>query len=375
MTGFGLPASAAPYSGESDETDEPPLPLTVLIPCLGEREPTLYRLLDGLHPAHYQGELDVWLVVQEDAVADIAAARRAIAAAGSVARVVTTRSCTPKARAVNAATARVRTPLVAVFDADTRLSAAGLRTLATTLTGQGLDMVEAFDLCTGTDRRARAGNAQALAFHASMQWLSGRFGRRFMGSSVVVTRKDLFTRLGGYPEHGVEEGYRWSMNSADERVRHALVPVLVPGDVPGSVRLMLRQRTRWVTGQLAGSLECLFGGPGRDRRLAAVGFASLLAQGLWSACLFLSPVLPTALIPFALGAAVEIRRLRSAAKAGWPQTLGVRASPLLALVLEVGEGIMVWRGIARLVAGRAGHWDTARPGSSKGTPPTVREHG
>lgn len=72
------------------------------------------------------------------------------------------------------------------------------------------------------------------------------------------------------------------MNNPSASVKHGLVAVRIAGDVPDSVPLMLRQRTRWITGQLAGSVEALAPSAVKDRRLAAIGVASILLQELWS---------------------------------------------------------------------------------------------
>lgn len=364
MTGFGVPTSRRVQSVYPDNGSTLPS-LTVLVPCLNETRATLGALLRRLDPAQYRGDFHVKILIERGRAHDNREARAA--AEDFDPRWVTIEqvtSCQPKARAVNAGIDTSGTSLIALFDADTRIESSTLSALVRTLVAHDLDMVEAFDLCTDNHPRAQAGNAQALAFQASMQWLSQQIGRRFMGSSAIVTTTALFEALGRYPTHGVEEGYRWSMNARQHPVRHALVPVLVPGDVPASVPLMLHQRTRWITGQLVGSIEALGGGKNKNRRLALIGAASLLLQGAWSLSLLLVPFSCGACLFFVAFGVFEVGRLTTARLSGVEKRLGVGSSPLLGVALELAEGFMVPRALARILRRRAHYWDHVRDGPS-----------
>lgn len=359
MTGFLIPASGH-LEEPVDDVSEPLPALTVLVPCFDEDRDTLSKLLEGLDIDAYHGSVYVDLVVEAGRPADISAARSAAAAHGGSARLVIVPSCQPKARAVNHALLGIRTPLVAIFDADVRIDTRSLAILARTLHTGDFDIVEGIDVCVSSNQRSAAANGEALAFHSSMQWLSARWGRRFMGSSAIVVRRDLFNVLGPYPEDGVEEGYRWSMNNPTAQVKHGLVALRITGDVPDSVTLMLRQRTRWITGQLAGSIAALAPSAAKDRRLAAIGAASIILQGLWSVSLLAVPFSRGARIFFTTLAVLEYRRLAVPAVYRVDTRLQVHADPFLALLLELGEGFVVWRAGFRLLTGGSGRWDHAR---------------
>lgn len=150
------------------------------------------------------------------------------------------------------------------------------------------------------------------------------------------------------------------MNNPSASVKHGLVAVRIAGDVPDSVPLMLRQRTRWITGQLAGSVEALAPSAVKDRRLAAIGVASILLQGLWSLSLVVAPFSARARIVFTILAVLEYQRLAAPVARRVDSRLRVRADPLLALLLELGEGFVVWRAVLRLLTGGSGKWDRAR---------------
>lgn len=382
MTGFAVPAVTIKFAPPDLPLRRSLPDLTVLVPCFQETSSTLIACLRDFDPTDYKGDASVWLVVEADAEGDRRAALSAAKDTKGRASLCVVPSCRPKARGLNTAIGRVRTPLVAVFDADCRLTTATLVRLVEVLCALDLDIVEALDISISQQRRAAAANAQAIAFQASMEWVSLVLGRRFMGSSSIVARRSLFESLGLYPEDGVEEGYRWSLVAPSVQVRHGFVPLPVAGDVPDSVALMLRQRTRWATGQIAATVEAFRPGAKAHRLLALVGGASLALELAWSTmgvlALFRRRVRPA----FAVLTCLEYVRLRRPLTKCDLHRFGISSAPMLGLALEFVEGLAVVRAVSRFATGRSGLWDDARanrrvnPKASRPSVPprTARSH-
>lgn len=185
MVGFLIPATGQMGEPVGDVFGRLPA-LTVLVPCFDEDRETLSKLLEGLDVDAYDGTLFVDLILESGRSADIATARVAVAGRAGFARLVIVPSCRAKGRAINHALRGVRTALVAIFDADTRIDARSLAGLTRTLRAGHFDIVEGIDVSLDPSRRSAAANGEALAFHSSMQWLSARCGRRFMGSSAIL---------------------------------------------------------------------------------------------------------------------------------------------------------------------------------------------
>ncbi|MFJ9625261.1 glycosyltransferase family 2 protein [Streptomyces sp. NPDC101181] len=368
MTGFLLPnARLVPREHPATDAGELP-PVTLLIPFYRETPEILRRSAAMLPALDYpHGKLSVRWLLDARHPEDVAAAEAVAAAArpdfdGDL-RVVAVPTMTPKAKALNHALREVQDPFVAVYDADTVPDPAQLRQAVAALEARDLDVVDAIELPEpGGDLVNRITLAQSAAFFGAMEYVNRRTGTHMLLGSSVYFRRKALEEVGPLREDGVEELYEWAVRAAAAGVRMGRVVSFSYGTRVSLVGPALRQRTRWIRGQLDIGFRFLRGEPlpGRPRAAVTLMTLSLLAQ------LSVLPVTAGALryralrLPAAALLAGEALRIRSVSRDPVWEVLRVGSGWVFLLPFELAESTSAWRAVWELATGRD-TWHKVRP--------------
>ncbi|WP_328318224.1 glycosyltransferase family 2 protein [Streptomyces sp. NBC_00388] len=374
MTGFLLPhARLAPQElPRADDRELPPV--TILIPFYRETTEILRRSAGMLQFLDYPHDrLSVrWLVDArhpEDVTAAETVAASVRAGFGGELRVVAVPSMTPKAKALNHVLREVGDPIVALYDADTVPDPAQLRQAVAALDARDLDVVDAIELPeAGGDLVNRVTLAQSAAFFGAMEYVNRRTGMHMLLGSSIYFRRKALSEVGPLREDGVEELYEWAVRAAAAGVRMGRIVSFSYGTRTSVVGPALRQRTRWIRGQLDIGFSFLRGAPlpARPRTAVALMTLSLLAQ------LSVGPVVAGAVryralrVPAAALLAGEVLRIRSVSRDPVWEVLRVGSGWVFLLPFELLESASAWRAVWELATGRD-TWHTVRPGAGKGT--------
>jgi cellulose synthase/poly-beta-1,6-N-acetylglucosamine synthase-like glycosyltransferase len=158
-----------------------------------------------------------------------------------------------KSRALNLGLASVTTDIVAVYDADNTPAPDALRYLAARLAADG-----SLGGAIGKFRTAnkdvnlltRFINIETLSFQSILQagrWRMHRIAT--LPGTNLVLRTDLLRDLGGWDERALTEDSELSIRIYQRGYAIAFVPYAITYEQePQSLRVFLRQRTRWVQG-------------------------------------------------------------------------------------------------------------------------------
>ncbi|WP_318199484.1 glycosyltransferase [Streptomyces sp. SCL15-4] len=374
MTGFLLPSARLDPHREPPGADGPDLPpVTVLIPFYRETADILRRSAGMLKLLDYPHEkLSVRWLLDARTPDDVAVAEAVAESAGADfagdLRVVAVPSMTPKAKALNHALRDVGDPFVALYDADTVPDPGQLRQAVTALETRDLDVVDAIELPEpGGDLVNRTTLAQSAAFFGAMEYVNRRTGMHMLLGSSVYFRRTALDAVGPLREDGVEELYEWAVRAAARGVRMGRIVSFSYGTRTSVVGPALRQRTRWIRGQLDIGFRLLAGPPlpPRPRGAVALMTLSLLAQ------LAVVPVVAGAVrrralrLPAAALLAGEALRIRRVARDPVWEVLRVGSGWFLLLPFEILESTSAWRAVWELATGRD-TWHKVRPESGKG---------
>ena len=370
MTGFLVPNARLAHQ-EQPRAIDPDLPaVTILIPFYREPAEIVRRSADMLKSLDYpHDKLSVrWLVdvrsPRDVAVAE-AVAETARASFDGELRVVAVPSMTPKAKALNHVLRDVDDPVVAIYDADTVPDPGQLRMAVAALDARALDVVDAIELPeVGGDLVNRITLAQSAAFFGAMEYVNRLTGMHMLLGSSVYFRREALNAVGPMCEDGVEELYEWAVRAAALGVRMGRIVSFSYGTHTSVVGPALRQRTRWIRGQLDIGFRFLTGTGLPARQRAAVGLMtlSLLAQ------LSVVPVTVGAVryralrIPAAALLAGEALRIRSVSRDPVWEVLRVGSGWVFLLPFELLESTSAWRAVWELATGRT-TWHKVRPES------------
>ncbi|MFD4024075.1 glycosyltransferase [Streptomyces sp. NPDC058576] len=374
VTGFLLP-NARLTPQEQSGIDGPELPpVTILIPFYRETTEILRRSAGMLQFLDYPHDrLSVCWLVDAREPEDVAAAETVAASAragfSGHLRVVAVPSMTPKAKALNHVLREVDDPFVAVYDADTVPDPGQLRQALAALDARQLDVVDAIELPeAGGDLVNRVTLAQSAAFFGAMEYVNRRTGMHMLLGSSIYFRRKALSEVGPLCEDGVEELYEWAVRAAAAGVRMGRIVSFSYGTRTSVVGPALRQRTRWIRGQLDIGFRFLRGSPlpARPRTAVALMTLSLLGQ------LSVLPVVAGAVryrslrVPAAALLASEALRIRSVSRDPVWEVLRVGSGWVFLLPFELLESTSAWRAVWELATGRD-TWHTVRPESGKDT--------
>lgn len=374
MTGFLLPnARLTPQEHPGAATSALP-PVTVLVPFYRETAAILRRSADMLRSLDYPHDrLSMCWLVDARYPEDVAAAENVAASAradfGGGLRVVPVPSMTPKAKALNHALRSVDDPFVALYDADTVPDPRQLRQAVAALDARGLDVVDAIELPeAGGDLVNRITLAQSAAFFGAMEYVNRRTGMHMLLGSSIYFRRTALSKVGPLSEDGVEELYEWAVRAAAAGVRMGRIVSFSYGTRTSVVGPALRQRTRWIRGQLDIGVRFLGGKPlpARPRTAVALMTLSLLGQ------LGVLPVTAAAVryralrLPAAALLLGEALRVRSVSRDPVWEVLRIGSGWALLLPFELLESTSAWRAVWELATGRD-TWHKVRPETGERT--------
>lgn len=158
-----------------------------------------------------------------------------------------------KSRALNLALERVRTEVVAVYDADNTPDRNALRYLVTHLVQEqdlGAVLGKFRTVNKNVNLLTRFINIETLSFQSMLQ--AGRWQMHNIatlpGTNFVI-RTDLLRRLGGWDEQALTEDSELSIRIIEQGYKIKFVPYAVTFEQePQSWKVWMRQRTRWVRG-------------------------------------------------------------------------------------------------------------------------------
>jgi cellulose synthase/poly-beta-1,6-N-acetylglucosamine synthase-like glycosyltransferase len=372
VTGFLLPNARLRRDDPPRAPDSELPAVTILIPFYREPGDILRRCGDMLPSLDYPHDrLSVRWLVDASLPEDVAVAE---AIAGSARksfhgelRVVAVPSMTPKAKALNHVLSSVGDPFVVIYDADTVPDPGQLRQAVAALDARELDVIDAIELPeVGGDLVNRITLAQSAAFFGAMEYVNGRTGMHMLLGSSIYFRRKALTEVGPFREDGVEELYEWAVRAATAGVRMGRLISFSYGTRTSVVGPALRQRTRWIRGQLDIGFRFLRGAPLPARPRAAVGLMtlSLLSQ------LAVLPVTagavryPALRIPAAALLAGEALRIRAVSRDPVWEVLQVGSGWLFLLPFELLESTSAWRAVWELATGRD-TWHKVRPESGR----------
>ncbi|MET9802584.1 glycosyltransferase family 2 protein [Streptomyces sp. NPDC006368] len=361
MTGFLIPNARLTDTHRPPRAEDADLPaVTILTPFYREPAEIFQRsagMLRHLDYPHHKVSVR-WLVdarLPGNAATARAAAARARESFGGDVRVVVVPSMTPKAKALNHVLREVADPFVAIYDADTVPDPGQLRQAVAALRARDLDVVDAIELPEpGGDLVNRTTLAQSAAFFGAMEYVNRRTGMHMLLGSSVYFRREALDKVGPLREDGVEELYEWAVRAASLGVRMGRVVSFSYGTRTSLVGPALRQRTRWIRGQLDIGLRFLRGEPlpARPRAAVALMTLSLLAQ------LSVLPVVAGAVrhrglrVPAAALLAGEALRIRQVSRDPVWEVLRVGSGWFFLLPFELMESTSAWRAVWELATGR-----------------------
>lgn len=230
--------------------------LTVIVAVYNERD-ALEPTVDALVASDYPGELHVVIVDDGSTDDTLDVASRLAAAHTNV-----TACSAPhggKHSALNAALARVTTPIVSTVDADTIVHPTALRRIVTRL-AQTTDCVAvAGSLLAGNDDESLIARMQGWEYRLSIAALKRQqamFGATLVAQgafSVYATRPVL--EAGGWPDAiGEDILVTWRLIDAGGLVINEPTAFAYT-DVPTTARDLYRQRRRWARGMFEGLAE------------------------------------------------------------------------------------------------------------------------
>lgn len=259
MTGFLIPTVSNEQQQvlPAADTAAQALPkVAVLVPMFRESPATCRRAADGLRQLDYpRDRLTVlWIVPAGDELSEgpAGAAFQSIAGMFSEdSRVLAVSSMEPKGRGLNEALKSVGDHAAVLFlDADV-VPAPSQVTEAVELIRAGADIVEAFEFHEAEGLVGRVVGAENATHLGSMMLLQRYLKTSFLqGSSLYVT-SEFLARTDGFIEDEAEECFVWSLFASRAEPRVSFLDSPSYGAPVGSLRAALRQRVRWLRGQLA----------------------------------------------------------------------------------------------------------------------------
>ncbi len=235
--------------------------VTVTIACFNEEE-TIEETLDYVVEQDYPGTLQI--LIADDGSTDRTAELAHARAATNPDITVLTVPHGGKARALTAALAQVRTPLMATVDADTLLTSSALqRVIARLLISPPDTVAVAGAVFVRNSRQNFITRAQEWDYFlgiASVKRQQGLFqGTMVAQGAFSVYRTGALQLVGGWPDRiGEDIVLTWAMMREGGRVGYERTAVAFTS-APEDVRGFARQRRRWARGMIEGLRE--HGGP------------------------------------------------------------------------------------------------------------------
>ncbi|MFE9722578.1 glycosyltransferase [Streptomyces sp. NPDC005794] len=359
MTGFLIPTAVrraehvAPRTASETDTAAD---VVVLVPMYRESLETCERSAAGmLRLDHPRERITVlWLVPEGDEPSQLPArtafARLATAGFDPRSRVRPVPDMSPKGRALNHVLTDLDAYDVVLFlDADVVPGPTQV-TEALQAVGEGVDIVEAFEFHESRNWVGRAIAAENATHLASMMFLQKHLKTAFLQGSSLYVSTAFLEKAGGFIEDEAEECFVWSMFASRLRPRIRFLANVSYGTPVDELPTALRQRVRWLRGQLAAL-----------RHLAAPELtpAGRLALGVTAASIAAQLTVLPALVLSRRGsrtrhialAAVLLEAVRIAHTAATPEwrRLGIGDGWCTLLAFELVQGISGWRAVLELV--------------------------
>ncbi|MFE3829834.1 glycosyltransferase [Streptomyces sp. NPDC059092] len=354
MTGFLIPTTArgadrVPLPGDGSDSAAR---VVVLVPMFQESVETCGRSADGmLRMRHPRDRVTVlWLVPEGDERSGLPArtAFEDLATAGFDPRsgVLAVPDMQPKGRALNHVLPQLDGYDIVLFlDADVVPGPTQV-TEAVRAFDEGADIVEAFEFHESRNWVGRAIAAENATHLASMMFLQQRMRTAFLQGSSLYVSTAFLAKAGGFIEDEAEECFVWSMFASRLQPEIRFLETVSYGAPVEELGLALRQRVRWLRGQLA-ALRHL-----TDHRLPVTG---RLALGVTGASIAAQLLVPPALLlsrprsrlrrAAAAAALLEgVRIARTAASPQWRQ-LGIQEGWFTLLAFELIQGAAGWRAV------------------------------
>ncbi|MET8977348.1 glycosyltransferase [Streptomyces sp. NPDC004539] len=357
MTGFLIPTAERQADQDTPRPGADPTPadIVIVVPMYRESPQTCARSASGmLRLAHPRERITVlWLVPEGDELslgpARAAFARLATAGFDPRSQVRTVPDMRPKGRALNHVLPDLNGHDIVLFlDADVMPGPTQLTDVVRAF-DEGADLVEAFEFHEARTWVGRAIAAENAAHIASMMFLQQRLGTPFLQGSSVYVSTAFLAKTGGFIDDEAEECFVWSMFAGRHDPQVRFLANFSYGAPIDELTTALRQRVRWLRGQLA-ALKHL-----PSPRLTPAGRLALAATG---ASIVAQLTLPPALLLARRGsrtrrialAALALEAVRIARTAASPQWrhLGIKDGWWTLLAFELVQGVAGWRAVFEL---------------------------
>ncbi|MDX3388022.1 glycosyltransferase family 2 protein [Streptomyces niveiscabiei] len=355
MTGFLIPTMERRPDRDTPTTNPTPADIVILVPMYRESLETCERSATGMLRLDYPREhvTILWLIPEGDTRSENPArtAFAALAEAGfdPRSRVWPVPDMRPKGRALNHALDGLGAHDIVLFlDADVMPGPTQLTDVVREFE-EGADIVEAFEFQESRTWVGRTIAAENATHIASMIFLQRRLGTAFLQGSSVYVSTTFLAKTGGFIEDEAEECFVWSMFASRHSPNVRFLANFSYGAPIDELATALRQRVRWLRGQLA-ALKHL-----PSPRLTPAGRVAL---GMTGASIVAQLAVPPALLLAGRGSrtrrlalavlGLEAARIaRTAVSPEW-RHLGIRDGWCTLLVFEVLQGAAGWRAVLEL---------------------------